>query len=62
MIDEIIYDKVCCVLTRENILFNAKRNNENPFGYVIDYIKDMYGICKSEAWDTAKAICKHFNL
>lgn len=62
MVDEIIYDEVCCVLTRERILRNAKRNGELPFGFVIDYIKDIYGICKSEGWETAKAVCKYFNL
>ena len=40
----------------------AARNGEKPFGYVLDYIKDMYGLTKSEGWDTAQAVCRFFKV
>ena len=33
-------------LNKENILRGAKRNNENPFGYVMDHLKDVYNVPK----------------
>lgn len=48
--------------TAEQIRTCARNNNEKPFGYVIDYIKDMYGLSKIEAWDTAQAVCRFFKV
>lgn len=62
MVDEIIYDELCCSLTRERIIDNSQKNGETPFGYVIDYIKDMYNVSKTEGWDTAKKVCEYFGL
>lgn len=62
MVDEIIYDELCCILTRERIIDKSQKNEEKPFGFVIDYIKDMYGVSKSEGWDTAKKVCEYFGL
>jgi hypothetical protein len=57
-----IFNEVTCALSAEIIAANAKRNNEMPFGYVIDYLKDMYMIPKTQGWDIAKKICQHFGL
>lgn len=57
-----IYNECIKNLSSTNISINAKKNGEYPFGYVIDYIKDMYGISKKEGWDTAKEICKYFRF
>lgn len=62
MVDEIIYDELCCTLTREQIIDNSQTNGETPFGYVLDYIKDMYNVSKMEGWDTAIEICNYFGL
>lgn len=62
MVDEIIYDELCCTLRRERIIDNSQKNGETPFGYVIDYIKDMYNVSKMEGWDTAKKVCEYFGL
>lgn len=63
MVDEIIYDELCCTLmTREQIIYNSQKNGETPFGYVLDYIKDMYNVSKTEGWDTAKKVCEYFGL
>lgn len=48
--------------TAEQIRTCARNNDEKPFGYVIDYIKDMYGLSKIEAWDTAQAVCRFFKV
>ncbi len=60
MIDEIIYDELCCTLTREQIIDNS--NGKTPFSYVIDFIKDMYNVSEMEGWDTAIEICNYFGL
>ena len=62
MVDEIIYDELCCTLRRERIIEKSQKNGETPFGYVIDYIKDMYNVSKTEGWDTAKKVCEYFGL
>ena len=62
MVIDKIYSECIKELSPINILYCARKNEERPFGYVIDYIKDMYNISKTEAWDTAKAICEYFNL
>ncbi len=49
-------------LSAEQITRRAAANGERPFGYVIDYIKDMYGLSKEKAWDIAKDICVHFGV
>lgn len=62
MVLENIYKEMTRALSRDEIVACAKRNGEQPFGYVIDYIKDMYLVPKTEGWDTAKAVCKFFSL
>lgn len=57
-----IYNEVTNALTRENIVECARRNNEMPFGYVIDYLKDMYMIPKTKGYEIARKICEHFGL
>lgn len=57
---ELIYKEIIDDLDRDRIINCANKNGENPFGYVIDYIKDMYGCPKVYAWDIAKRVCEHF--
>ena len=49
-------------LSRYYILIKAKKNQEKPFGFVIDYLKDRYGLPKMEGWDTAEQILKYFKI
>lgn len=60
--EEKIYNELITKFEKRQIAEIAKRNNENPFGYVIDYIKDMYGIPKTKGWDIAKKVCDHFGF
>lgn len=62
MINKDIFIHCSTKLTAERIAECAKKNGENPFGYVIDYIKDVFGTPKTEGWDTAVAVCKFFNF
>lgn len=62
MVNLEIYKELKKDLTAEKILTNSERNGELPFGYVIDYIKDVYNLPKTEGWDTAKAICRYFKV
>jgi hypothetical protein len=57
-----IYNEVIKALDRETITKCAERNGELPFGYVIDYLKDMYRLSKPDAWWTAVEICNHFGF
>ena len=62
MVHENIVKEVTSRFTKAQILENARRNEEYPFGFVIDYIKDMYSLPKTQGWDTAMAICKHYGF
>ena len=62
MVIQNIYKELTERLTARQIADCASRNGEFPFGYVIDYIKDMYSIPKTEGWDTAMAVCKFFGF
>lgn len=61
-INKDVFNELTQKLSAESILKNARRNQENPFGYVIDYIKDMYNLSKTEGWDTAAEICRYFKV
>lgn len=45
--------------TAQSISASARKNDERPFGYVIDWFKDN-GIPKTSGWSIAVAICKHY--
>lgn len=62
MVHQEIYNHCIKELSGYNISFCARKNEETPFGYVIDYIKDMFNMSKTEGWDTAKEVCKYFGL
>lgn len=49
-------------LSKEDILRKAKRNNEKPFGYVIDYLKDVYNLPKMVGYDIAEKILEYFEI
>ena len=62
MVHKEIYEELTHKLCGKNILFNAQRDEETPFGYVLGYIRDMYGLPKTEGWDTAEEVCKYFGF
>jgi hypothetical protein len=49
-------------LSKEDILRRAKRNEEKPFGYVIDYLKDVYNLPKMICCDIAVKILEYFGI
>ena len=49
-------------MDKEDILRSAKRNNEKPFGYVIDYLKDVYFLPKLIGCDIADNILEYFEI
>ena len=51
-------------LSRETILRESAKNGELPLGYIIDCLKDDYGMVKTcqETWDVARKICNYFQL
>ena len=58
---EILFDAVK-KLDRQTILDNAYRNDEKPFGFVIDLLKDEYNLPKTEGWNIALAILAFFEI
>ena len=49
-------------LNRTYILQQAKHNEEKPFGFVIDFLKDEYSLPKSQGWNIAMRVLEHFNI
>ena len=49
-------------MDKDDILRCAKRNNEKPFGYVIDYLKDVYFLPKLIGCDIAYKILEYFEI
>ena len=62
MVHQNIVNEITHAMTARQILDCANRNGEYPFGFIIDYIKDMYLLPKSEGWDTAMAVCRYFGF
>lgn len=60
-VNAILFDTIC-LLTKEDIITKTKLNNEEPFGYIIDYLKDNYNVPKTNGCDIAKKIIKHYKL
>ena len=57
----ILFNAITC-LSKEDILRRAKRNEEKPFGYVIDYLKDVYHLPKMIGYDIADKILEYFGI
>lgn len=61
-----IYVKAYSELTRklcaELILRRAVPVGDTPLGYVLELIRDEYGLAKTEGWETAEAVVRHFGL
>ena len=49
-------------LNRYDILESSRQNQERPFGFVIDYIKDVYGVSKVDGWDTAMQLLAYYGI
>lgn len=49
-------------LNRYIILDRAKKNNEKPLGYVLDYLKENYSLPKTEGLPVAEKILNFFKI
>lgn len=49
-------------LSRSRIIEMARRDEEKPMGALLTYIRDMYGLTKTEGWDIALAVLYHFKV
>lgn len=47
---------------KSKIIAAAKGNQEKPFGFVLDYLKSVWNIPKTEGWDIAEQVIKHFGI
>lgn len=62
MTDEEIYQEITTDFTREKIIGKAIRDEEKPFGFLITYIRDVYGRSKTQGWDIAMRVLDHFGI
>ena len=62
MTSEEILQDILSKLTPRMIIQGASRDNEKPMGYLLTYIRDMYGLPKTQGWDIAEAVLKHYNI
>lgn len=60
-VNAILFDAINS-LTKEGIISKSKINDETPFGYVIDYLKDEYNLPKAQGFKIAEKIIKHYKL
>lgn len=49
-------------LSRERIIEMSIRDEEKPVGALLSYIKDMYGIPKTQGLDIALGVICHYNI
>ena len=59
---EKIYIECITTFDRELIIKCAERDEENPFGFLLSYLKDMYFLPKVCGYGVAERILKHFNI
>lgn len=62
MVIKQVYDELVEKLSPIIIQKNMDRDGGTAFEYVLSCIRDMFGYSKPEGWETAEAICKHFNM
>ena len=60
--EDIIFNEIITRMSKEDILRKAERDNEKPFGYIIEYIRDEYNIPKPDGWHIAERICKFYGI
>jgi len=48
--------------TRERILNCAQNDNKKPLGFLVCYIKDCFGVPKTEGHQIAEDVLKFFNI
>ena len=49
-------------LSRNYIINMSIRDKEKPIGFLLTYIRDVYGLSKTEGWDIAIYILNHYNI
>ena len=49
-------------LNKRYIIDKALQKDEKPFGFVLDYLKDVYSLPKSKGWDVAKQILDYYGI
>ena len=49
-------------LTPRIIIQGAIKGEEKPMGFLLTYIKDMYGLSKTQGWDIAESVLARYNI
>lgn len=60
--DDEIFDEIIKRVTRGRILEISAKDNERPMGFLLTYIKDVYGLPKSKGWNIAERVLTHYNI
>ena len=51
-----IKEEVLKNFTKTSLIEKCRRDDEMPMGVLLTYIKDMYGLPKTQGWDIAVAV------
>lgn len=62
MTNEKIFNELSSKFTREAILNCARNDREKPYGFLICFIRDNYGIPKPDGHEIAMKLLKFFNI
>ena len=57
-----IFKELSSKFTREAILNCARNDREKPYGFLICFIRDNYGLPKMEGHEIAMDLLKFFNI
>lgn len=60
--DNELFYKVKSLLTINDITNRSKRNQETPYGFLVDYIKDNYPVTLHQCDRVAEQLLKHFEF
>lgn len=59
---DIIIAEIKNKITKEHILNQSARNEEKPYGYLCDMIKDNYFVTLKQCDYIAKRVLEHYNI
>ena len=62
MTDDELFEAITNELSYNTIVWNMRKNKENAYGYVGDYIKDYYDVTLKQCDRVTERLLKHFGL
>lgn len=62
MTDEEIFDDIKSKLTHYDVIKGAIRDKEKPMGFLLTYMKDVYGIPKTRGFHIAERLLDLYHI